>query len=170
MQPYLAYPSLPSSGPVHLLEHFVAASCGPRDCVKHVTWRPFCPHLSRWDVLRDPLQHSNFTSLQVHHTNHRDTPIGQTLTPVFTVHTPVLLKNSDTHPDKHNNKMSSTICYTTTILRLVHHTVGQLLWSVLREESDLEHIRSINLPTISLYSFGLFSQLILTSTVIFLRH
>lgn len=143
------YPSLPSSGLVRLSEHFAAASCGPRDSVKHVTWRPICPHLSRWDVLRDSLQHSNFTSLQVHHTNHRDTLIGQTLAPVFTVHTPVLLKNGDTHPDKHNNEMSNTPCYTTAMWRLVHHTVSHLLWSVLREESDLEHVRWINLPIIS---------------------
>lgn len=51
-------------------------------------------HLSRGDVLRDPLQHGHVSALQVHRTQHRHALIGQAFAPVLTVHTPVLLPNS----------------------------------------------------------------------------
>ncbi len=57
-----------------------------------VSGRTPCPHLSRWDVVWDALQHANEAVLQIHHTNHRKALIGQRLTPVFTVHIPVLRK------------------------------------------------------------------------------
>lgn len=49
-----------------------------------------CTHLTRWDIMGDALQHADWATLHIHHTQNRWAPIGQTFTPVFTVNTPVL--------------------------------------------------------------------------------
>lgn len=63
------------------------------------------PHLSGGDVRRDALQHAHAPAVQVHGTNHRKALAGQSLAPVFPVHTPVLGTGTQTKANqKHTNK------------------------------------------------------------------